>query len=129
MLMMTVPTAAVRRLSRVRDRATQRSKEISEWPCVCHISPTDQHGDRYPDYDCAERSFHWDCFVSAGCRGCPDQSNNCASNVHSWSHSKKCSKSDLISDALPFERTDNVSGRYRSVNKFDAAKPTHAGVS
>jgi hypothetical protein len=35
----------------------------------------------------------------------------------------------LISDALPFEITDNVSGRYRSVNKFDTAKPTHAGVS
>jgi hypothetical protein len=36
---------------------------------------------------------------------------------------------DLISDALPFERTDNVLGRYRSVNKFDASKPTLAGVS
>jgi len=36
---------------------------------------------------------------------------------------------DLISDVAPFERTDNVSGRYRSVNKFDAAKPTLAGVS
>jgi hypothetical protein len=36
---------------------------------------------------------------------------------------------DLISDALPFGTTDSVSGRYRNVNKFDAAKPTHAGVS
>jgi hypothetical protein len=36
---------------------------------------------------------------------------------------------DLISDALPYERTDNVSGRYRSVNKFDTVKATHAGVS
>jgi hypothetical protein len=36
---------------------------------------------------------------------------------------------DLISDTLPFGTTDNVSGRYRSVNKFDAAKPTQAGVS
>jgi hypothetical protein len=36
---------------------------------------------------------------------------------------------DLISDALPFGTTDNVSGRYRSVNRFDTAKPTHAGVS
>jgi hypothetical protein len=33
---------------------------------------------------------------------------------------------NLISDALPFGTTDNVSGRYRSVNKFDAAKPRHA---
>jgi hypothetical protein len=36
---------------------------------------------------------------------------------------------DLISEVLPFVRTDNVSGRYRSVNKFNAAKPTHAGLS
>src|SRR5262245_28084698 len=36
---------------------------------------------------------------------------------------------DLISDGLPFGTTDIVSGRYRSVNKFDAAKATQAGAS
>jgi hypothetical protein len=36
---------------------------------------------------------------------------------------------DPIPDAPPFERTDNVSGRYRSVNKFHTAKPTHTGLS
>ena len=36
---------------------------------------------------------------------------------------------DLISDALPFGTTGNVSDRYRSVSKSDSAKPTHAGVS
>jgi hypothetical protein len=36
---------------------------------------------------------------------------------------------DLISDRLQFGTTDDVSGQYRSVNKFDAPKSTHAGVS
>jgi len=41
---------------------------------------------------------------------------------------------DLISDALPFGRlwlqeNNRVSSRYRSVNKFHTAKPTHAGLS
>ena len=66
-MLVSASSAPVRFLMRGCDRGTYRSKEIPEGPCACHITRTDQHGDQQPDYDCAERSFHWDCFGSAGC--------------------------------------------------------------
>ena len=40
-------------------------------------------------------------------------------------HPRKCQ----FGVPLTFWTTDNVSGRYRSVRKFNRAKPTHVGAS
>ena len=66
-MLMTDPVRP-RLLIRLRDCATERSEKISKGPCFRYIGPTDQRGDREPDYDGAEGYFHQGWFVSGACR-------------------------------------------------------------
>ena len=68
-MLMTAPTAPVgsRRLMRVRDCATYRSKKISEGAGLRHASRGNQGEDRQADDDCGECPFHKDNIVPATC--------------------------------------------------------------